>query len=223
MVDTSHYTLPVLSWGTLILVRHAESEWNRQGRWTGLTDVHLSNKGIHDADLLGKALKDITIDIAYCSEQVRTLETLQRLLKSSHNESTKIRRSDKLNERDYGVYTGLNKWEVMDKVGKNTFTKIRRSWDYPILEGETLAMVFARLIPYYRERIVPEIMAGSTVIVASHGNTLRSLLKYLESIDDNAISVIEMPFDAILLYAINEEGRARHKSVRTIDITPTEA
>jgi 2,3-bisphosphoglycerate-dependent phosphoglycerate mutase len=221
MTSTSHYTPDQSSFGKLILVRHAESEWNKLGKWTGLSDVHLSKKGSSDAILLGLCLQDIEIDVVYCSEQVRTVETMEILLKAAKNETAKITRNKNLNERDYGEYTGLDKWEVRDRVGDMTFKKIRRGWDYPIIGGETLKMVFARVVPFYKDFIIPELMLGKNVVIISHGNTLRALVKYIESIDDTAIDGLEIPFDEILIFQIKSDGRVVSKDVRSITITPT--
>ncbi len=136
--------------GTLILVRHAESEWNVLGKWTGRTDVHITAKGRQEAALLGEILHDIELHHAYTSEQIRTVETLTALLESAGQAGLPHERSPHLNERDYGEYTGLNKWEVMEQLGEDTFTKIRRSWDHPIPGGETLQMVHERAVPFYR-------------------------------------------------------------------------
>lgn len=223
MSNEKHYTPGNASKGKLILVRHAESEWNKLGKWTGLTDVHLTDKGHKDAALLGEALRDIDIDIAYCSEQVRTLETLKTLLKAAKKDSVEIKRSKQLNERDYGEFTGLNKWEVLDKLGDDVFSQIRRSWDYPIPGGETLQMVFARSVPFYKKYLVPQLQEGKTILITSHGNTLRSLIKYLEKISDEGIGQVEMPFDNILIYHVTPEGHAVKKEKRMISIEKTHA
>lgn len=202
--------------GLLILVRHTESEWNVLGKWTGRTDVHLTKKGQEDARLVGKLLRGIDLHHAYASEQVRTLETLTHILETAQKADTPKVRNAALNERDYGEYTGLNKWEVLDQLGQDVFTKIRRSWDHPIPGGETLEMVHGRTVPFYMEHIMPKLRAGKNVLVVSHGNTLRSLIKYLEDISDEGISEVEMPFGHALLYHINEEGKHEHKEVRMI-------
>jgi 2,3-bisphosphoglycerate-dependent phosphoglycerate mutase len=223
MGNENHYTPRKTSTGKLILVRHAESEWNKLGKWTGLTDVHLTDKGQQDATLLGEALKDIDIDVVYCSEQVRTLETAQTILRVAKKDKVEIKRSKLLNERDYGEYTGLNKWEVLDKLGDDIFHQIRRSWDYPIPGGETLKMVFARSVPFYKQYIVPQLHDGKTILITSHGNTLRSLIKYLEKISDEGIGHVEMPFDNIYIYTVSEEGHAVEKEKRTIQIEKSHA
>lgn len=163
--------------GTLVLVRHAESEWNLLGKWTGRTDVHLTDKGRADAKLVGQQIQDIAFDIAFYSGQIRTLETLHGLLEGSEQHHIPHVRVHELNERDYGEYTGMNKWEVQTQVGDEVFQAIRRSWDYPIPGGETLADVYDRAVPFYEQAILPRLEAGENVLIVSHGNTIRALMK----------------------------------------------
>jgi 2,3-bisphosphoglycerate-dependent phosphoglycerate mutase len=208
--------------GRLLLVRHAESEWNVLGKWTGVTDVHLTAKGRTEAAKLGEILQDIELHHTYSSEQIRTVETLTELMEAA-DKGAPHERAKHLNERDYGDYTGLNKWEVLEQLGEKTFTAIRRGWDHPIPNGETMKMVYERAIPFYKEHILPKLLAGQNVLVVSHGNTIRSLIKYLEDISDEGIAEVEMPFGQILLYHVDENGRHQHKEVRTIDIVPPKA
>ena len=209
--------------GKLLLVRHAESEWNVLGKWTGRTDVSLTEKGRQEAIKVGKILKDIELHHTYSSEQIRTFETLMHILEGAGKSNIPHQKSAHLNERDYGDYTGLNKWEVLEQLGEETFTNIRRSWDHPIPNGETLEMVHARAIPFYQEHILPKLQEGKNVLVVSHGNTIRSLIKYLEDISNQDIAEVEMPFGQVLLYEINEGGKRHSKEVRQIETTPPQA
>src|SRR6266567_4729863 len=125
-MDTSHDAASraktqaaVSQTGVLLLVRHAESEWNVLGKWTGRTDVRLTEKGRQEAALLGEIIRDIDVCHAYTSEQIRTVETLTHLLERAGKSGTPHTRSAHLNERDYGRYTGLNKWEVMEQLGED--------------------------------------------------------------------------------------------------------
>ncbi len=218
---TTHNT-PQAS-GKLILIRHTESEWNALGKWTGRTDVHITPEGRKQAASLGKIIKDIELHHAYTSEQLRTIETFAGIMEHATNAPLTLAHSPHLNERDYGSYTGLNKWEVLEEVGKDTFAKIRRSWDHPIPEGETMKMVYERAVPFYKEHILPKLLAGENVLVVSHGNTIRALIKYLEDISDEAIAETEMPFGTVLVYHVTPKGRHHSKEVRTADITPPHA
>jgi 2,3-bisphosphoglycerate-dependent phosphoglycerate mutase len=209
--------------GRLLLVRHAESEWNVLGKWTGRTDVHLTKKGRQEAALLGEIIQDIELHHAYTSEQIRTVETLMHLLETAGKGRLTHEKIVHLNERDYGDYTGMNKWEVLEQLGEDVFTKIRRSWDHPIPGGETLQMVHERAVPFYKEDILPRLLKGENIMIVSHGNTIRSLIKYLEDISDEGIAEVEMPFGQILIYHVDEQGKHHSKEVRQIDIVPPHA
>lgn len=207
--------------GKLILIRHAESEWNALGKWTGRTDVHITEEGQRQALELGKIIEDIELHHGYTSEQIRTVETFANILETAKNPPIPHERSPHLNERDYGDYTGLNKWEVLEQLGEDTFTRIRRGWDHPIPNGETMKMVYERAVPFYQEHILPKLLQGKNVLVVSHGNTIRSLIKYLEDIDDEGIAEVEMPFGDILIYHVTEQGKHHSKELRQIKVAPS--
>jgi 2,3-bisphosphoglycerate-dependent phosphoglycerate mutase len=211
------------SFGKLIFIRHAESEWNALGKWTGRTDVHITEEGHNQAAKLGEAIKDIDLHHAYTSEQIRTIETFVRLMETAENNDIPHERSAHLNERDYGDYTGLNKWDVLEQLGEDIFTQIRRAWDHPIPNGETMKMVHERAVPFYKEHILPKLLEGKNVLIVSHGNTIRSLIKYLEDISDEGIAEVEMSFGEILIYHVTDEGKHHSKELRKIDITPPKA
>lgn len=210
--------------GKLILVRHAESEWNALGIWTGQTNVNLSDKGREDAKKLGVLIKDLHADFIYTSEHARTHQTLHHLLEGAEKTNAPAHEQSKhLNERHYGDYTGKNKWEVQQLVGDEIFTGIRRGWDHPIPGGETMKMVYERAVPFYQDAILPKLAAGNNVLVVAHGNSIRALIKFLEKISDQGIADVEMPFDNILIYHVDANGHSTDKEVRKIDITPTHA
>lgn len=203
--------------GLLVIVRHGESEWNAKGVWTGTTNVHLTEKGKREAHQMGEKLQDVHIDKAYCSEQVRTEETLYGMMETMAQGNIPYEISSALNERDYGIYTGQNKWEVQKQVGENTFEKIRRGWDVPIEKGETLKMVYERSVPFYQKTILPQLLEGKNILIIAHGNSIRSLEKYIESISDEGIERTEMIFGTILIFTVDKEGREMHKEIRRIE------
>lgn len=205
--------------GQLLITRHCESEWNALGKWTGTTDVHLSPNGFTQAGLVGQALADITLDHAFASLQIRTLETLEGILDGSNQVGVPYQRSADLNERDYGEYTGMNKWEVRDKVGEAEFNSIRRDWDHPVPGGETLKMVYERAVPFYRQVVLPLLEQGKTVLVVSHGNAIRALIKYMEDISDEDVAGVEMPFGTVLDYRVSPEGKMAQKQEIKIELT----
>lgn len=206
-----------MSMGKLVIVRHGESEWNATGQWTGLTDVNLTQKGMHEAELMGEKLTDIHFDHAYVSEQIRTTQTLKGLLKTQGQTDLPFDRRWAINERDYGEYTGLNKWEVKEQVGEEAFNGIRRNWDYPVPGGETLKDVYGRAVPFLKEVVLPQLKAGKNILLVAHGNSIRSLMKYIEQISDLDIAHTEMIFGTILIYDLDEEGHMAHKEERKID------
>jgi D-lactate dehydrogenase len=208
--------------GKLLIARHAESEWNATGQWTGITDVHLSEKGFKDSARLGQLLKEISIpiDVAYCSEQIRTRETLEGILNASQYFDVEIRRDDSLNERDYGDYTGKNKWEIQKMLGDKKFNDIRRGWDTPVPGGETLKMVYERVVPFYLNTIVPLIQSGKNIMIVAHGNSIRALIKFIESINDKDVEALEMIFGKILIYDVDENGKMLESSTHKIETDP---
>lgn len=197
----------------LILVRHGESEWNAKGIWTGLTDIGLSEKGREEAQLVAKALKAIKIDIAYTSVLKRSTQTLDEIIRILPSPIPRTIQNKALNERDYGEFTGKNKWEIKKKYGEGKFNKIRRGWNYPIKDGETLKDVYNRVVPYYQSDILPKLQEGKNVLIVAHGNSLRALVKYLENISDKAVENLEIATGEIYVYKINDKGHIVSKEI----------
>lgn len=222
---TNQIKLAQAKMGKLLIVRHTESEWNATGQWTGITDVHLDEKGFRESAQLGQALKGlgVKVDVAFCSEQIRSRETLEGMLKAAQQADVKIEVSSGINERDYGEYTGKNKWEVEKLIGEDAFDRIRRGWDEPIPGGETLKMVYERAAPLYLNTVLPLLRDGKNVLIVAHGNSLRALVKYLESISDEGISRVEMMFGQIVEYDVSTDGHSTGKQVSQIDTTPPPA
>ena len=209
--------------GKLVIIRHGESIWNAEGRWTGTRNVKLSSKGLREADLMGEVLRDLSFDHIFVTQEIRTTQTLQGILKASPTPLAPVTTTGALNERDYGIYTGKNKWEVKAEIGETAFQQLRRSWDCPVPGGETIKDVYARVEPYYLSTIVPLLKSGQSVLIIAHGNSIRSLVKYLENISDADISQVEMIFCTALLYTVDADGRMISKTVRTIDSPPPPA
>jgi 2,3-bisphosphoglycerate-dependent phosphoglycerate mutase len=197
----------------LILVRHGESEWNKEGLWTGLTDIGLSEKGKEEARKAGEKLKGVNNDFAFTSVLLRAKQTLDEI-KNTLGIDVPTFENKALNERDYGIYTGKNKWEIKKEVGDEQFKKIRRSWDFPLENGESLKNVYDRVIPYYQAEILPKLKEGKNILISAHGNSLRALIKYLENISDNEISNLELATGEVYVYTLNEEGTILSKQIR---------
>lgn len=207
-------TVPPPQPGKLILIRHTQSEWNEKGIWTGTRDAKLTAKGFEDARLLGNIIRDISIDHAYASMQIRTMETLSSLLGMIQQPTVSITQHDALNERDYGDYTGKNKHDMKALLGEEMFDHVRRGWNVPIPNGETLENVYNRIVPYYQHDILPRLLQGENVLVVSHGNALRALMKYIETISDQDIEGREMMFGGALVYQLTNEGHMKSKETR---------
>ena len=186
--------------GLLVICRHGESEWNLLGKWTGWTDVGLTEKGWADSVCLGVLLKDIKFGEAYTSALKRTHQTLDALLEGCGIVSLKTTRATELNERDYGDLTGKNKWQVKDEIGEEAFNRIRRGWDYPVPGGETLKDVYARVVPYFEREILPKLQAGENILLVAHGNSIRALIKHLDQISESEMAHVEMQFGQSLVY-----------------------
>lgn len=203
--------------GKLVIVRHGESEWNKANLFTGKTDVHLTEAGFKVSEAMGNLIKDIQINKVFTSTLARTIETEVCMMSGSgHCSSENIRYSSALNERDYGDFTGTNKTETETELGKEETEELRRSWNYPIPNGETLKMVYERVVPFFIEEVIPVLKSGENVLIVSHGNTLRALMKYIEKISDNDIEKLEMPFNEVFIYDLDENGYILNKENRKI-------
>ncbi|MEN9649747.1 MAG: hypothetical protein RL094_714 [Candidatus Parcubacteria bacterium] len=198
----------------LIIVRHHESDWNKLGLWTGMRDRHLTEYGFKKSEEMGNLIKDIQIDHAFASMQVRSIETLSSMLEAMGQYHVPTEHNKALNERDYGEYTGKNKWEMEKILGNENWERLRREWDYPVPQGETLKMVYERVVPFFKETILPHLMRGENVIVASHGNAIRALMKYIEKIPDEKIKDLQMLFGSVLVYTVDSDGYQVTKEVR---------
>lgn len=209
--------------GKLLVVRHTESEWNAEGKWSGTRDVHLSEKGFREAAMLGQIFPDIKIEKAYASQQIRTLETLSGILDSSQNFDVPIERVAAINERDYGDYTGKNKWEVKEQLGEEVFDGLRRDWNFPVPNGETLKDVYERVLPFYLDVILPQLQDGKNILLTAHGNSIRALMHYIESVPEEKMSEVEMLFGDMVVYDVDNNGRMISKTEHKIDSAPPHA
>lgn len=219
----------------LVLIRHGESAWNLENRFTGWTDVDLTEKGVAEAHQAGKLLKDegYTFDIAYTSVLKRAIRTLWIVLDEMELMWIPVYRTWRLNERHYGALQGLNKKDTADKYGMEQVHIWRRSYDTPppaldatderysgndpryrglsseeIPLGESLKNTLERVLPYWHETIVPDLRAGKKVVVVAHGNSIRALVKYLDDIPDNVITELNIPTGIPLVYELDDDLRA---------------
>ena len=194
--------------GQLIIVRHGESEWNRKNQFTGWKDPDITQKGKEEAFSAGQKIKatEIKFDIAYTSVLIRAQHTLSIILKEIDQENLTIVKDKALNERDYGDLTGLNKDDARAKWGEEQVHIWRRSFDVPPPNGESLEMTANRVLPYFKEKIMPNIITNQNVLISAHGNSLRSLIMEIESVPPSEIVKRELGTGVPLLYTFDEKG-----------------
>jgi 2,3-bisphosphoglycerate-dependent phosphoglycerate mutase len=221
---------------TLVLLRHGESDWNRENRFTGWTDVDLSTGGVAEAHEASRLLagEGLTFDVAYTSVLKRAIRTLWIVQDDLDLMWLPVRWSWRLNERHYGALQGLDKAETARQYGDEQVLIWRRSYDTPpppldpsderfpghdrryvdlpdadLPRGESLKDTVARFLPYWHEEIAPAVQAGRRVLIAAHGNSLRALVKYLDGVSDQEIVGLNIPTGVPLVYELDDELRPR--------------
>ena len=199
--------------GTLILVRHGESEWNLKNLFTGWRNPDLTEKGVGEAKSTGERLKQAGYvpDVYFTSALQRAQRTLDLILDELGITEVTITRSKALNERDYGDLAGLNKDDARAKWGEEQEHIWRRSFDVPPPGGESLKDTAARTLPYYEAEIVPLLKAGKTVLVAAHGNSLRSIVMAIEGLTPDEILKREIATGEPVIYKIGADGALEEK------------
>ncbi|WNM61048.1 2,3-bisphosphoglycerate-dependent phosphoglycerate mutase [Candidatus Nitrospira neomarina] len=190
----------------LVLIRHGESQWNLENRFTGWVDVPLTAKGEQEARDAGMKLKTFRFDCAFTSVLVRAKETLRLVLEEIGQTTIPVEENKALNERMYGELQGLNKTETAQKYGDHQVKIWRRSFDVPPPGGESLKDTAERVLPYYENRIRPALLADKTVLVVAHGNSLRSLVMQLEHLSKEAVLELNIPTGAPLWYELDASG-----------------
>ena len=204
----------------LILIRHGQSIWNLERRFTGWVDVDLTDHGKSEAQYAGQLIKELNIefDVYFTSVQIRAIDTLEIILDILNKKNSEIKKAWELNERHYGALTGLNKDEMMKKLGKKQVYIFRRSWNVPpptmkkthpnhpsknktyiniptdkMPDSESLKNTFERVMPYYKKNIKPLLSSNKNILIAAHGNSLRALCKKLLNISNKKIIDFEIP------------------------------
>ena len=191
----------------LVLIRHGESQWNLENRFTGWVDVPLSPKGIEEAKAAGKKLAGFSFDRAFSSVLARANETLRIVLEAIGQTTIPIEKDKALNERMYGELQGLNKAETAQKYGDEQVKIWRRSYDVRPPGGESLKDTAERVLPYYDSRIKPYLLKDNTILIAAHGNSLRALVMRLEQLTREQVLELNIPTGAPLLYELDNEGK----------------
>ena len=207
----------------LILIRHGESQWNLENRFTGWVDVPLSEKGMKEAEIAGKKIAGFEIDKAYTSVLKRAIDTLGIALKAAGKTPLPVTRHKALNERHYGALQGLNKAETAKKYGEEQVHIWRRSYDIPPPadktelnpEGmtESLKDTAARTLPYFREHILKDIQEGKNIIVAAHGNSLRSIVMDLDKLTKEQVLELNIPTGVPIVYEFDKDLNILSKKI----------
>jgi len=199
--------------GTLILVRHGESEWNLKNLFTGWRNPDLTEKGIGEARATGRILKEkgFGFSLTYTSALKRAQHTLDLILEEMNIENVTIVRNIALNERDYGELAGLNKNDAREKWGEEQVHIWRRSFDVPPPGGESLKDTAARAVPYYKAEIEPKVAAGETILIAAHGNSLRALVMAIEGLTPEQILKREIATGEPTVYRIASDGSLKER------------
>ena len=191
----------------LVLIRHGESQWNLENRFTGWVDVPLSPKGVEEAKAAGKKLAGFKFDRAFSSVLARANETMRLVLEGIGQTGIPIEKDKALNERMYGELQGLNKAETAKKFGDEQVKIWRRSYDVRPPGGESLKDTAERVLPYYDSRIKPYVLKGETILIAAHGNSLRALVMQLEQLTREQVLELNIPTGAPLLYELDNSGK----------------
>ena len=199
--------------GKLILLRHGESQWNNENRFTGWVDIDLTEKGKKDAYEAGKRLKDIPIDVAFTSVLIRAINTLTEALRGAEQELVTVVKDAALNERMYGDLQGMNKAECMEKFGEAQVKIWRRSYDIPPPNGESLKDTAARTLPYFDENILPLVGEGKNILISAHGNSLRAIVMQLDNLTKEQVLELNIPNAVPIVYEIDEVGKVLSKVV----------
>ena len=200
---------------TMVLVRHGQSQWNLENRFTGWVDVPLTEKGRAEARAAGRLIagQGIPFDLCFTSVLTRAIETLSIILAELKQEKLPVVKDQALNERHYGDLQGLNKDEMRKKFGEEQVKLWRRSYDVAPPNGESLKETAARTLPFFDSRILPEIQGGKNVLVSAHGNSLRSIVMELDRLSPEQVVALELPTGVPLRYDFNPDGSVRSKQV----------
>jgi 2,3-bisphosphoglycerate-dependent phosphoglycerate mutase len=201
--------------GTLVLVRHGQSEWNLKNLFTGWRDVDLTDLGREEAKAGGERLKarGLKFDIAFTSDLMRAQKTCKIILDVVGQSDLETIRNQALNERDYGDLSGLNKDDARKKWGEEQVHIWRRSYDVPPPGGESLKDTGARVWPYYLHDLQPHVLRGETVLVAAHGNSLRALIMALDGTSGEEIVNLELATGVPIIYKLNADSTVASKEV----------
>lgn len=184
----------------LILIRHGQSQWNLDNRFTGWIDIDLTNFGREEARSAGRKIKEIKLDYGFTSVLRRAIETLQLVLAEADQIDIPVIQDQALNERHYGDLQGLDKTETAEKFGAEQVKLWRRSYDVPPPNGESLKMTASRTLPFFESEIMPKVYAEENVVVSAHGNSLRAIMMSLDKLSEEEVVKLEIPNGIPIVY-----------------------
>ncbi|UPA22437.1 2,3-diphosphoglycerate-dependent phosphoglycerate mutase [Candidatus Peribacteria bacterium] len=202
--------------GTLILLRHGQSQWNLENRFTGWSDVPLTEQGTKDAATVGQALAEFTFDCAFTSRLIRAQNTLSIILTQTGQINVPVIEDSALNERHYGDLQGLNKAETAEKYGQDQVTLWRRSYSTRPPNGESVEDCERRTWPFFKQYVFPHILNGETVIIAAHGNSLRPIIKNMDGLTGDEVAVLEIGLCTPYIYKFDGD-RMVEKQIREVE------
>lgn len=198
---------------TLAIVRHGQSLWNLENRFTGWVDVPLTELGREEARLAGERLRDMSFDVAYTSRLARAHDTLRIIVDVAGFEGLPVIVDEALNERHYGDLQGLNKADTAAKYGDEQVHEWRRSFATPPPNGEALRDTAARTLPFFDRAIMGDIRQGKDVLVVAHGNSNRSIVMQLDELDEDGVLALELATGIPLVYEVDEDGTVRSREL----------
>jgi len=202
--------------GSLVLIRHGQSQWNLEDRFTGWVDVPLTDAGREEARRGATLIRHLKCDRAFTSALQRAQETLRIVLETIGQPDVPIEADPALNERHYGALQGLNKAETAKRFGEQQVHLWRRSYDIAPPEGESLKDTAARTLPYFNAKILPLVKAGQTILIAAHGNSLRSIVMGLDRLTKEQVLELNLATGAPIVYEIDRNGKVLKKTVYTL-------
>ena len=217
--------------GTLVLIRHGQSQWNLENRFTGWVDIPLTDLGKKEAAAGAEFIKDIKFDRGFTSVLKRAHQTLEIVLKIIGQKNLPIEKDKALNERHYGALQGLNKADMAKKYGEEQVHIWRRSYDVPPPKdktewnpdgiSESLKDTAARTLPYFNAKIMPLVMAGEKILVVAHGNSLRSIVMHLDNLTKEQVLQLNLATGAPIIYEIDKNGSVVKKIVHELPVEPS--
>ena len=195
---------------TFVLIRHGQSQWNLENRFTGWTDVHITDAGKADAELCGKSMQDVKFDVVFHSRLFRTKETYENFAKGYGSLNAPVIVDSAINEKHYGDLQGMDKGEAAKKFGDDKVLSWRRSYDVRPPNGESVVDVERRIVPFFKNYVLPYLKDGKNVVMFAHGNSMRPLIKMFENLPTEKAATMELDCSVPYVYEFEGEKVTKH-------------